>query len=166
MENIDTGLLLNKHDIELHREWFKQMAQLHGVRVLHRSPKETSKEWDTHGELNTFYNEPVIVWCIYEEHPSIKTTKKLGWNAELQDGSSIVHVPYDLEGLQKGSLFIIPSPIDNSKGRVFRVINMSTIQIYPASIACEIAPEWENSLERSQTLDFSSSNFNVLNGED
>lgn len=166
MENFDTGLLLHKQDIELHREWFKQMTKLIGINVLHRSPRKETKTWNRHGELDTLYNDPVLVGCIYEEHPTIKTTKKLGWNAELQDGSSVIHVPYDLQGLQKGSLFIIPSALDNTQGRVFRVIQLSTIQVYPASIACEIAPEWENSMEESQVNDFTSSNFNVLNGED
>jgi hypothetical protein len=42
---------------------------------------------------------------------------------------------------------------------------MSTVQVYPASIACEIAPEWQSSAERSQTVDFRVSDFNVLNSE-
>lgn len=166
MENLDTGILLNKRDIELHRGWFKQMTKLIGMNVLHRSPKDSSKRWNGHGELESFYNDPVLVGCIYEEHPKVKTMKKLGWDAELQESVSVIHVPYDLANVQVGSLFIIPSAIDNTKGRVFRVIAMSTTQIYPASIACEIAPEWENSLERSQVSDFSKSNFNVLNDEE
>ena len=38
----------------------------------------------------------------------------------------------------------MPSGLDTSKGRVFRVISMSNIMIYPASIACEIALEYES----------------------
>lgn len=166
MENIDTGLLLHKQDIELHRKWFKEMCRLIGINVLHRSPKEGAKDWNIHGELDAKYNAPVLVSVIFDEHPTIWTMKKLGWNAEQDDKVSIIHVPYDLAGLQAGSLFIIPSGIDNSVGRVFRVTRMSTIQVYPASVTCEIAPEWESTQEKSEIEDFSDSDFNVLETED
>lgn len=165
MENKDTGLLFSKKDIELHRDYFKQMTRLLGINVVYRSPKKTSKDWDAHGELDTSYNDPVVVGCIFQEHPSVWTMKKLGWNSELQDAVSIIHVPYDLSGLQVGALFIIPSALDNAKGRVFRVTRMSTIQVYPASIACEIAPEWSSDSANSQVYDFKGTDFNVLREE-
>ena len=166
MENLDTGILLHKQDIELHRGWFKEMCKLIGINVLHRSPKEGTKDWNIHGELDTQYNAPVLTGVIFDEHPTIWTMRKLGWNAEQNDAVSVIHVPYDLQGLQVGSLFIIPSGIDNSQGRVFRVTRMSTIQVYPASVACEIAPEWESAQESSEVQDFSQSDFNVLEMED
>jgi hypothetical protein len=66
----------------------------------------------------------------------------MGWVAELQEGSSIIHVPYDLPGLQVGALFEVPSGLDQAKPRTFRVISLQNIMIYPASIACEIALEY------------------------
>lgn len=74
----------------------------------------------------------------------------------------MIHVPYDLEHLQEGALFIIPSGIDQAKGRVFRVISMQNIMVYPASIACEIAPEYEDTTERTNVESFVDSNFTVL----
>ena len=59
----------------------------------------------------------------------------------------MIHVPYDLPGLQIGALFEVPCGLDNGKGRVFRVISMSNIMIYPASIACEIALEYASNDE-------------------
>lgn len=166
MENKDTGLLINKKDVQLHRTWFKEMTKLIGINVLYRSPKESYKNWNLHGELDSHYNAPVLEGCIFDEHPNQWTMKKLGWNTEQQEQVSIIHVRYDLEGLQAGALFIIPSGLDNSEGRVFRVLRMSTIQVYPASIACEIAPEWESETEPSNIEDFSQSDFNLLNEEE
>ena len=166
MENQDTGLLIVKKDVQLHRTWFKEMCRLIGISVLFRSPKEHYKDWNLHGELDAKYNPPVQVGVIYDEHPNQWTMRKLGWSAEQQEDVSIVHAPYDLEGLQVGCLFIVPGGVDGSQGRVFRVIRMSTIQVYPASIACEIAPEWEDTQEPSSTRDFTGSDFNLLNEED
>lgn len=166
MEELDTGLLLHRKDIELHRQWFKEMTKLIGINVLFRSPKEGTKEWNLAGELDTQYNAPILVGVIFDEHPTIYTMKKLGWNVEQQQEVSIIHVPYDLPGLQAGALFIIPSGVDHSKGRVFRVIRMGTAHVYPASVACELAPEWESTQEKSEVEDFSDSDFNVLETED
>lgn len=138
----DYGLLINK-DIKLYRTWFKQMTALHGINCKYRAPLK-NKEYDIHGDLQTGYKPEIIVGCIFEEHPDQKSLKKAGWVAELQEGSSIIHVPYDLPDLQVGALFEVPSGLDNGKGRLFRVISMSNIMIYPASIACEIALEYES----------------------
>ena len=92
--------------------------------------------------------------------------RKLGWNSELSEGLSVIHVPYNLQGLQAGCLFVVPSGIDNTKGRVFKVIRMSTISVYPASVACEIGPVFETSYEKSTTTDFKTTDFNLLNEED
>lgn len=154
------GLLLNG-DIKLHRSYFKQMVKLIGINVIYKAPRK-SKDYDHHGDLDTKYMEPQIVGCIFDEHPDQKTLKKQGWVAELQEGSSMIHVPYDLEGLEVGAQFIVPSGIDNAEGRVFRVIAMQNIMIYPASMACEIAPEYQNIAPRNEVEDFTHSNFTKL----
>jgi hypothetical protein len=154
------GLLLNK-DIKLHRMYFKQMVKLLGINCIYRSPLE-GKTYSLHGELDAHYSKPITVGCIFQDHPDQKTLKKMGWVAELQEGSSIIHVPYDLPNLQVGAQFIVPSGIDKAQGRVFRVISMQNIMVYPASIACEIAPEYYTSDESHLTKDFTKTNFTAL----
>ena len=141
----DYGLLI-RGDIKLHRMWFKQLLTLHGINCKYRAPLP-NKANDIHGDLTTSYKPEIIVGCLFEEHPNQKSLRKAGWVAELQEGSSIIHVPYDLPDLQVGALFEVPSGLDNGKGRLFRVISMSNIMIYPASIACEIALEYESNDE-------------------
>lgn len=146
----DYGFLLNKQNIQLHRSYFKEMVKLLGINCKYRAPL-LSKENDIHGDLYTGYMPEIVVGCLFEEHPDQKSLKKAGWVAELQEGSSMIHVPYDLPGLQVGALFEVPSGLDNGKGRLFRVISMSNIMIYPASIACEIALEYESNDEQHLT---------------
>lgn len=164
MEGRDTGLLLNKEDIELHREYFKEMVDLLGIITLYKAPK--IKEENLHGEIDAIYEEPIPVGCIFDEHPTVWTMKKLGWNSELQEEMSVIHVPYDLPKLQKGCLFIIPSAVDKTKGRVFRVYRMSTTMVYPASVACEIGPVFENEFERSTMENYQNTGFNLLKEEE
>ena len=154
------GLLLNK-DIKLHRLYFKQMTKLLGIKCLYRAPLP-GKHYNRQGDLEAYYYPPEQVDCIFDNHPDIKTLKKMGWATELQEQSSILHVPYDLKNLQVGALFIIPSGIENTPDRVFRVISMQMIMIYPASIACEIAPEYFDTDEKTLTNNFTDSNFTTL----
>ena len=156
----DYGLLINK-DIKLHRLYFQQMVKLLGINCQFRALRKGSN-WDEHGDLEGKYMPPVTVGCIFNDHPDQKTVKKLGWTAELQENASIIHVPYDLEGLEMGALFTIPSGLDQGKGRVFRVIAMQTSMVYPASIACELAPEYQDTEPLTSTENFKNTNFNVL----
>lgn len=157
----DYGLLINK-DIKLHRTWFKQMTALHGINCKYKAPL-LNKTYDNYGDLQTGYAPEILVGCLFEEHPDQKSLKKAGWVAELQESSSIIHVPYDLPNLQVGALFEVPSGLDNGESRTFRVISMSNIMIYPASIACEIALEYESNDEQHLiTTDLERENMPLL----
>ena len=156
----DYGILLNQ-DIKLHRLYFKQMVKLIGINCIYRAPLK-DKTFDAHGDLDANYQPGEVVGCIFQDHPDQKTLRKMGWVAELQENSSMIHVPYDLHDLQVGALFIVPSGLDKAEGRVFRVISMQNIMVYPASITCEIAPEYVDTDEQTVTNDFSQSNFTVL----
>lgn len=165
MEDKDSnyGLLLTK-DIKLHRQWFKQMCNLIGIKVIYRAPRK-DKHYTTYTEIDSNYECPQVVGCIFDEHPEQQTLKKLGWVSELQEGASIIHVDYDLPNIQQGALFIIPSGIDNAKGRLFRVSKISNIMIYPASLSCQIVPEYENTYANSESQ-YKHNSFTLLNEEE
>ena len=154
------GMLLTP-EIKLHRKYFLEMAKLLGIQLIYRAPLP-GKTFDEHGDLNANYYPGQVVFGIFQDHPDQKTLKKMGWVTELQENSSIIHVPYDLPNLQVGALFIIPSGIDKAEGRVFRVISMQNIMVYPASIACEIAPEYEDIDEPILHEDFTQSTTTLL----
>ena len=96
------GLLLNQNDILLQRKYFEEFVQMLGVKVIHRAPRP-SKHYTTYAEIESNYFEPEAVGCIFDEYPTPRTMKKLGWNSELGESASVISVPYDLQGLQQGS---------------------------------------------------------------
>ena len=168
MKQFDTGILLNEQNIKLHRNWFKQMTKLVGLNVWYQAPTDTAddpKEYSDYGELHPKYGRGKVVGCIFDEHPSQKTMRMLGWNAEMAETTTVIHVPYDLPGLQAGARFVIPSGIDNAPPRVFKVLRMSTIAVYPASISCELGPVLESTLTEEEVTTFTSTNFNLLADE-
>ena len=161
MDKQDTGILLNPNNIKLQRFYFNQMVKLIGIITLFRPLIDSSKQYNGVGELDAYYKQPEKVGCIFDEHPTEKTMKKCGWVAELNTDTSIIHVPYDLKGLERGSLFIVPSALDNSKGRLFKVLELSTIAVYPASIACKIGPVYESTYNETD-LNFKNNNFSLI----
>ena len=70
-----------------------------------------------------------------------------------------------IKGLQQGSLFVVPSAFDNSKGRLFRVVAISGVMIYPASLTCKLVPEFENTFSPNQ-FNHQKNSFNLLNREE
>lgn len=163
MDNNKYGQLLTD-SIKLHRNYFKEMVKLLGINCIYRAPK-SSKSYTTYAEIDSNYEAPILVGCIFDEHPNQRTLMKMGWVSELQESSSLMSVPYDLTGIQAGALFIVPSGIDSATGRLFRVVKLSNIMIYPASITCEIVPEYEDTYEPS-LQNHQTDSFNLLNEED
>lgn len=157
------GILLTPQ-IKLHRQYFKQMVKLLGIQCGYRACKP-NKHYTTYTEIKSNYKPKQTIGCIFDEHPTQQTLKKMGWVSELQENASIIHVPYDTPDLQVGCLFYIPSGLDTGKDRLFRVTKLSNIMIYPASISCELVPEYEDTY--SSSLDtYQHSSFNHLAQED
>lgn len=153
------GILITP-DALLHRRDFLEFTRLHGKKALYECP--INKKYNQVGELVCDYGSPIEVGCIYEERPSQKTTRALGWNSQLQEEASIIHLPYDTPNLERGGRVILPSAFDETKGQVFRIVEMSAVsEIYPYALSCEIVPVFEDKFEKSQ-FNYSKSNLNLL----
>lgn len=158
------GLLINREDILLHRNYFNELVTMMGVQVKHRAPRP-DKHYTTYAEIESNYYEPDQVGCIFTDHLDQRTMKKLGWNSELMSDAAVISVPYDLNGIQQGSLFYVPSAFDNTSDRLFRVVEISSIMIYPASLTCKIVPEYSNTFSKN-LHDHTRNSFNLLRTEE
>lgn len=158
------GLLLNQN-AKLHRQYFREAVKLIGIYVLYRAPKP-GKHYTTYNEIEDNYEEPLLVGCLFNDHPDQRTLRKIGWVAELQPNSSLIQVDYDLPNLQQGALFLIPSGLDDGKARLFRVVGISNSMVYPSSVTCEIIPEYEDTMVEGYAYDYSDSDFNLIDAED
>lgn len=157
------GSLLSP-DIKIFRQYFEEMVMLLGIKVYYRAPLP-GKTYTNYTEIKSTHAEPLEVGVIFDEHPDQQTLKKIGWVSELQESASIIHVPYDLPGIQFGALFYLPSGLDNAPARLFRVTKLKTSMVYPASIVCEIVPEYQNTF-RPEQHNYKQSSFNLLKEEE
>ena len=150
--------------MKFYRKFFEELVRLQGIKVVYYAPRP-DKHYTIHGELMSNYQDPEVVGCIFQAYPDQRSLRKRGWVVELQEGSSLISVPYDLHDLQRGALFAIPSGIDNTQGRLFRVESLLTTMIYPSSVTCEIVPEWEDTIPDNK-LNRQQGDFQFLAQED
>lgn len=162
-DNEKYGILLNSN-AKLHRQWFREACKLLGIWVLYRAPKP-NKHYTSYAEIESDFEQPLLVGCMFHDHPDQRTLNKIGWVSELQENASLIDVDYDLPGLQQGALFIVPSGLDDGKGRLFRVVSMQNSIVFPSCVTCEIIPEYENIFQPETAYDFTKADFTLLNEE-
>lgn len=158
--NNNYGLLINK-DTGLYKGYFKEMCRLIGVNVKYRAPKK-DKHWTVYAEIESNYEPEEIVSCIFEQYTDQRTMKKIGWISELDTATSMIHLPYDLHGLQVGALVSVPSGLNDNQFKLFRITKMSTIMIYPYAVSCQIVPEYEDTTPRSDITDFRNRSMTMM----
>ena len=71
------GLLIQP-SIKLHRQWFKENCRLNGIYVLYRYPLN-DKHFTTYAEIDSNFAPPLLIGCLFEQHPKQYTTKKNGY---------------------------------------------------------------------------------------
>ena len=160
MSNSNYGVLLNEHNIKYQRRQFNEMVRLLGINVKFFPIK--NRQFTTYAELIGDESNGFTVGVIMTDHLDQWTRKKLGWVAELSESALVINFPYDTPNIETGCIVMVPSGIDNSPPRAFRIARMSTIMIYPASIACECVPEFADTVQRNEVEDFRNSSTNVL----
>ena len=156
----NTGVLLNEQNLKFQRQYFEEMVRLIGLKVLYLAPRK-DKTYNGYGELESFFYDPVEVGCIFTEHPNVWTMRKAGWNVERADDLSMIQVPYDLERLERGGLFLIKCGPDTAEPRKFQIRDMKTDAVVPVCVECLLGAVYSSTFETSQ-FQHTDNNFNLL----
>lgn len=131
-------LSLVKQDALNMRRYFNEMLKRWGIDAMYYEVVENTKRYNETGEFSAVYKDPIPCQLIFDQVPKIATLKKLGWTTEIDESQPLVHISYDIPGIQVGACFSIADPINPSRGRLFRVSRMSMGIIYPSSITCQL----------------------------
>lgn len=130
---------LIQNDVKIHRRYFNEALEAYGVDALYYQVKP-GKKFTSIGELSANYYAPTEGKVIFDQTPQLRTLKKLGWVSELDQTLPLLHVSFDLPGIETGCLFKIKDPLQFSGGRLFRITKMSVGIISPASITVQAVP--------------------------
>lgn len=126
-----------QNDAKMQRKYFNEMLDFYGIPAQYFQCKP-GKKYNSVGEMKDCFFDPIRTKVLFDQVPSIKTLKKLGWVTELDQQQPLVHVKYDLPGIEQGCVFSIKDPLKENEGRLFRITKMSMGIIYPANITCQI----------------------------
>ena len=142
---------LVKKDALMFRRYFREMLRRYGIDCSYFEPVEGTVKYNVNGELSAEYKNPIGAQIIFDQVPKVSTLKKLGWNTASDDSQPIIHVDFDLPGIQIGSLFSIEDPLRPGRGNLFRVTKMSVGIIYPmcvtAQVVAVLGEQVENTLQ-------------------
>lgn len=135
-------------DARIFKFYAKEALEMYGIPSEYYQCKP-GRTFTTLGELKACYYDPVRTKVIFDQAPQVRTLKKLGWVTELDAQQPIVHVMFDLPGLEVGCLFNIKDPLTIDSGRMFRITKMSTGILYPATVTCQIVAIMGDEIEET-----------------
>lgn len=153
--------LLTQQDATLFRGWFKEMAKLRGIHVIFQGIK--SSETTVHGEiLPVEFEDPVEIDVIFDENPSVKTLRKIGWiSIDPQDKPYLMQLPFDTPNLAAEARIKIPPINSVGKERTFKITNITTLLEYPDCWTCTVVPVPDSDKPKNVYSD----GYNYVNNE-
>lgn len=157
---------LIKSDALKMRFYFREALRLYGIDCNYYEVMPETISYNVNGEFSAKYKNPKPAQLIFDQVPKVSTLKKLGWATEQEDTQPLVHVDFDLPGIQIGCLFTIDDPLRPGKGRLFRITKMSVGIIYPmcvtAQVVAVLGDEPEKTLSPDEAVKINKENNKVI----
>lgn len=92
-----SGLQLSQKETLYHRKQMYENMRVHGIEARIESIKDNyDSAYDFYNDIDsesTSFDESIDTWLTYEEVPSIKTLRSLGWYVETEDFPVIAYIP-------------------------------------------------------------------------
>lgn len=116
---------LIQSDITLMRSRYDEALQLQGIACKYQFPMFAGSN-DQGDPVIDSYSAMIDTHIFFEGNPKVKTLKRYGWVvANNDDLPFIVHCSWNLEHVQKDSIFRVSGQYSEIPDRVFRVTALS-----------------------------------------
>lgn len=152
--------LLTQGDAGVFQEWFKEACKLHGIPVKYQYPIPYEDDVTIYGEIKPKFSEEIDIDIMFEQNPTVKTLKRIGWVSETPDDKPyIAYLPIDTPYLQTKARVLIPPIGQAIPGRLFEVTSIHSQLEYPDCYTCTLAPVMESEPEK---IDYHETNYNHI----
>ena len=133
-------------DITLMRKRYDEALKLQGIPCTYQFPNLA--ESNNQGEaMIDSYSEPIPTNIFLEGNPKVSTFKRFGWVVENgKDVPSLIHCSFNLQHLQKDTIFRISGQYAEIPDRTFRVTEISYDLQAPDHLACQIIPVYDDNI--------------------
>ena len=157
-------------DIKLMRARYDEALQLQGVPCTFQYPNLPNSNAQGEAVVDS-YSEPIPIHIFFEGNPKVKTFKRFGWVVENdQNLPFLIHCSFNLQHVQKDSIFRIAGQYAELPERLFRVTEISYDAQAPDHIVCQVVPAYEEKIVGRTPVEvkkqFSSSNHFLKNETD
>lgn len=133
-------------DIELMRKRYDEALKLQGVPCKYQFPilPDTNNQGES---VIDSYSPEEECFIFFEGSPKVKTFKRYGWVVENnQDLPFLIHCSFNLEKVQRDSIFRVAGQYTELPERVFKVTEISYDLQAPDHIVCQVIPVYEDQI--------------------
>lgn len=130
------GLQMSEKETLYHRKQMYENMRVHGIPAhIHSIGEPHENTYDFYNDIadsEKSFDEDIDTWLTYEEVPSIKTLRSLGWYIETEDFPVIAYIPVyyatkegkpaNFRPAVDDKVILVANPIDsNSSTREFLI---------------------------------------------
>lgn len=162
--------LLIAEDIKLMRARYDEALQMQGIPCKYQYPIMANSNAQGEPEIDSYSPEQQAS-IFFDGNPKVKTYKRLGWVVEnSEDLPFLIHCSFNLEHVQKDSIFRIAGLYTDVPERIFRVTEITYDLQAPDHLICQVVPEYEKQIvrrtEKEISKTFNKSNHFIQNSID
>ena len=151
------------NDIEMMRKRYDEALELQGIDCTYQYPHLPGS--NTQGEtLVDSFSDPIETRIFFEGNPKVKTIKRYGWVVENSDELPfIIHCSWNLEHVQRDSLFRFSGQYADIPDRVFKATAISYDLQAPDHLAIQVVPVYDEEHITGRTESEVRNTFNSSN---
>ena len=133
-----TSINLVQDDILLCRARYDEALQMQGVPCTYQYPHLATTNEQGESVVDS-YSDFIQTHIFFDNNPKVKTLKRFGWVVEnSEDLPMLIHCSFNLENVQKDSIFRIAGHYANIPDRIFRVTEITYDLQVPDHLVCKV----------------------------
>lgn len=137
---------LVQSDILLMRARYDEALQMRGIPCKYQFPNLPDSNVQGEPVIDS-YSEEISTHVFFDGSPKAKTYKRYGWVVENDKNLPfLIHCSFNLQNVQKDSLFRISGQYAGLPDRVFRVTEITYDLEAPDHLVCQIVPVYDTTV--------------------
>lgn len=125
------------------RKRYDEALEMQGIPCTYQYPHMADSNNQGEPVIDS-YSDMEDVHIFFDGNPKVKTYKRLGWVVENDKNLPfLIHCSFNLQNLQKDSLFHISGHYTGMPTRTFRVIELTSDLQAPDHMIAQVVPSYE-----------------------
>lgn len=150
-------------DILMMRTRYDEALQLQGIPCKYQFPHLADTNAQGEAVVDT-YSDYIDTSIFFDSTPKVKTFRRYGWIVENDSNLPfIIHCSWNLQKVQRDSLFTLSGQYTDLPDRIFRVIEITYDAQAPDHLICQVVPVYDDKHVPGRTKKEVQKTFNTSN---